>query len=143
MVGTIWIAASPTAKTQMRPSWKSVLDSGDTAWMITATALVLFMTIPGLALFYGGLVRAKNILSVLMQCFTITALMTILWVVAGYTISFGEGGAFMGGFGKAFLNGVGPDALSGTIPEILFAMFQLTFAIITPALIIGAFAERM
>lgn len=119
------------------------LDSGDTAWMITATALVLFMTIPGLALFYGGLVRAKNILSVLMQCFTITALMTILWVVAGYTISFGEGGAFMGGFGKAFLNGVGPDALSGTIPEILFAMFQLTFAIITPALIIGAFAERM
>jgi Amt family ammonium transporter len=119
------------------------LDSGDTAWMITATALVLFMTIPGLALFYGGLVRAKNILSVLMQCFTITALMTILWVVVGYTISFGEGGAFMGGFGKAFLNGVGPDALSGTIPEIVFAMFQLTFAIITPALIIGAFAERM
>jgi Amt family ammonium transporter len=119
------------------------LDSGDTAWMITATALVLFMTIPGLALFYGGLVRAKNILSVLMQCFSITALMTILWVIAGYTISFGEGNAFMGGFGKAFLKGVGPDALSGTIPEILFAMFQLTFAIITPALIIGAFAERM
>ncbi len=119
------------------------LDSGDTAWMISATALVLFMTIPGLALFYGGLVRAKNVLSVLMQCFSITALMTILWVVAGYTISFGEGNAFMGGFGKAFLTGVGPDALSGTIPEILFAMFQLTFAIITPALIIGAFAERM
>lgn len=119
------------------------LDSGDTAWMITATALVLFMTIPGLALFYGGLVRAKNILSVLMQCFSITALMTILWVVAGYTIAFGDGNAFMGGFGKAFLRGVGPDALSGTIPEILFAMFQLTFAIITPALIIGAFAERM
>ena len=119
------------------------LDSGDTAWMISATALVLFMTIPGLALFYGGLVRAKNVLSVLMQCFSITALMTILWVVAGYTISFGEGNAFMGGFGKAFLIGVGPDALSGTIPEILFAMFQLTFAIITPALIIGAFAERM
>ena len=119
------------------------LDSGDTAWMITATALVLFMTIPGLALFYGGLVRAKNMLSVLMQCFSITALMTILWVVAGYTISFGDGNAFMGGFDKAFLRGVGPDALSGTIPEILFAMFQLTFAIITPALIIGAFAERM
>lgn len=119
------------------------LDSGDTAWMITATALVLFMTIPGLALFYGGLVRTKNILSVLMQCFSITALMTILWVVAGYTIAFGDGNAFMGGFGKAFLRGVGPDALSGTIPEILFAMFQLTFAIITPALIIGAFAERM
>jgi Amt family ammonium transporter len=111
--------------------------------VITATALVLFMTIPGLALFYGGLVRAKNMLSVLMQCFSITALMTILWVVAGYTISFGEGNAFMGGFSKAFLKGVGPEALSGTIPEILFAMFQLTFAIITPALIIGAFAERM
>jgi Amt family ammonium transporter len=119
------------------------LDSGDTAWMITATALVLFMTIPGLALFYGGLVRTRNVLSVLMQCFAITALMTILWVVAGYTISFGDGNAFMGGFGKAFLNGVGPDAMSGTIPEILFAMFQMTFAIITPALIIGAFAERM
>ncbi|UCG38838.1 MAG: ammonium transporter [bacterium] len=119
------------------------LDTGDTAWMITATALVLFMTIPGLALFYGGLVRAKNVLSVLMQCFVITALMTILWVVAGYSISFGEGGAFMGGLGKAFLKGVGPDALSGTIPEILFAMFQLTFAVITPALIVGAFAERM
>ncbi len=119
------------------------LDSGDTAWMITATALVLFMTIPGLALFYGGLVRAKNMLSVLMQCFSITALMTILWVAVGYTISFGDGNAFMGGFGKAFLRGIGPDALSGTIPEILFVMFQLTFAIITPALIIGAFAERM
>jgi Amt family ammonium transporter len=119
------------------------LDSGDTAWMITATALVLFMTIPGLSLFYGGLVRAKNVLSVLMQCFSITALMTILWVVAGYSISFGEGGSYFGDFSKLFLRGVGPDAMSGTIPEILFAMFQLTFAIITPALIIGAFAERM
>ncbi len=119
------------------------LDSGDTAWMITATALVLFMTIPGLALFYGGLVRAKNILSVLMQCFSITALMTILWVVAGYSISFGEGGAFFGDFSMVFLKGIGPDDVTGTIPTILFAMFQLTFAIITPALIIGAFAERM
>lgn len=119
------------------------LDSGDTAWIITATALVLFMTIPGLALFYGGLVRTKNVLSVLMQCFAITALMTILWVAAGYTISFSEGNAFMGNFSKAFLSGIGPDSLSGTIPEILFSMFQLTFAIITPALIIGAFAERM
>jgi Amt family ammonium transporter len=119
------------------------LDSGDTAWMITATALVLFMTIPGLSLFYGGLVRAKNMLSVLMQCFSITALMTILWVVAGYSISFGEGGAFFGDFSMVFLKGIGPDAVSGTIPTILFAMFQLTFAIITPALIIGAFAERM
>ncbi len=119
------------------------LNSGDTAWMITATALVLFMTIPGLSLFYGGLVRAKNVLSVLMQCFSITALMTILWVVAGYSISFGEGNAFFGDFSKAFLAGIGPDSMSGTIPEILFAMFQLTFAIITPALIVGAFAERM
>jgi len=134
---TLVILAIPTA------AHAEGLDSGDTAWMITATALVLFMTIPGLALFYGGLVRTKNILSVLMQCFSITALMTILWVVAGYTIAFGDGNAFMGGFGKAFLRGIGPDALSGTIPEILFVMFQLTFAIITPALIIGAFAERM
>ena len=119
------------------------LDSGDTAWMITATALVLFMTIPGLSLFYGGLVRAKNMLSVLMQCFSITALMTILWVVAGYSIAFGEGGSFFGDFSMMFLKGIGPDAVSGTIPTILFAMFQLTFAIITPALIVGAFAERM
>jgi Amt family ammonium transporter len=119
------------------------LDSGDTAWMITATALVLFMTIPGLSLFYGGLVRTKNMLSVLMQCFSITALMTILWVVAGYSISFGEGGAFFGDFSMIFLKGIGPGDVSGTIPTILFAMFQLTFAIITPALIIGAFAERM
>ena len=119
------------------------LDSGDTAWMITATALVLFMTIPGLSLFYGGLVRAKNMLSVLMQCFSITALMTILWVVAGYTIAFGEGGSFFGDFSMVFLKGIGPEAVSGTIPTILFVMFQLTFAIITPALIIGAFAERM
>jgi Amt family ammonium transporter len=134
---TLMILAIPAA------ARADTLDSGDTAWMITATALVLFMTLPGLALFYGGLVRTKNVLSVLMQCFSITALMTILWVAVGYTISFGDGNAFMGGFGKAFLNGVGPDSLSGTIPEILFAMFQLTFAIITPALIIGAFAERM
>ena len=126
-----------------KAAYASGLAAGDTAWMITATALVLFMTIPGLALFYGGLVRAKNVLSVLMQCFSITALMTILWVAVGYTLSFGEGGAFVGGLSKAFLSGVGPDSLTGTIPEILFAMFQLTFAIITPALIIGAFAERM
>ena len=119
------------------------LDTGNTAWVMTSTALVLFMTIPGLALFYGGLVRAKNVLSVLMQSFAITALATILWVVAGYSLSFGEGGPFVGGLGKAFLKGITPDTLSGSIPEILFAMFQLTFAIITPALIIGAFAERM
>ncbi len=119
------------------------LNSGDTAWMLTATALVLFMTIPGLALFYGGLVRAKNVLSVLMQCFAITSLATILWTVAGYSIAFDSGNGFFGGLGKAFLAGIGRDSLTGTIPEMLFVMFQLTFVIITPALIIGAFAERM
>jgi Amt family ammonium transporter len=101
------------------------------------------MTIPGLSLFYGGLVRTKNMLSGLMQCCSITALMTILWVVAGYSISFVEGWAFFGDFSMVFLKGIGPDAVSGTIPTILFVMFQLTFAIITPALMVGAFAERM
>ncbi len=122
------------------------LNNGDTAWLLTATALVLFMTIPGLALFYGGLVRTKNVLSVLMQTFSITALVTVLWMVAGYSLSFTGGGGlngFVGGLGKAFLAGIPREALTGTIPETVFAMFQLTFAIITPALIIGAFAERM
>jgi len=119
------------------------LDSGNTAWILTSTALVLFMTIPGLALFYGGLVRAKNVLSVLMQCFAITCVVTVLWVVCGYSLSFGQGNAFMGGLGKAFLLNVPKEALIGGIPETVFAMFQLTFAIITPALIIGSFAERM
>ncbi len=128
------------------------LNSGDTAWMLTATALVLFMTIPGLALFYGGLVRAKNVLSVLMQCFTLTAVMTLLWVFWGYSLAFDTTGmqagvtnfsSFVGGFGKAFLSGVGKDSLTGTFPETIFITFQMTFAIITPALIVGAFAERM
>ena len=128
------------------------LDSGDTAWILTATALVLFMTIPGLSLFYAGLVRTKNVLSVLMQCFALTALMTLLWLAYGYSLAFDttgmEAGAinlhsFVGGLSKAFLSGVGPDSLSGTIPEVLFFAFQMTFAIITPALIVGAFAERM
>jgi len=119
------------------------LSSGDTAWMLTATALVLFMTIPGLSLFYAGMVRSKNVLSVLMQCFAITSLMTVLWVAYGYSIAFGGEGAFWGGLSKMFLYGVGVDALSGTIPETVFMTFQLTFAIITPALIVGAFAERM
>lgn len=128
------------------------LDSGDTAWMLTATALVLFMTIPGLALFYGGLVRAKNVLSVLMQCFALTGLVTVLWVVCGYSLAFDTGGmqagattlrSFVGGLGKALLLGVGATSLTGTIPETVFVCFQLTFAIITPALIAGAFAERM
>jgi Amt family ammonium transporter len=119
------------------------LSAGDTAWMLTATALVLFMTIPGLSLFYAGMVRSKNVLSVLMQCFAITSMVTVLWVLYGYSIAFGGDGAYWGGLSKVFLKGVGVDTLSGTIPETVFMTFQMTFAIITPALIVGAFAERM
>ena len=122
------------------------LDTGDTAWMLTSTAIVLMMTIPGLALFYGGLVRKKNILTLVMQCFAITCLITIVWLFAGYSLAFTDGGglnAYVGGLSKAFLSGVGKDTLSGTIPESVFFTFQLTFAIITPALIVGAFADRM
>ena len=119
------------------------LSSGDTAWMLVATVLVLFMTIPGLSLFYAGMVRAKNGLSVMMQCFAITAMMTILWVIAGYSIAFGGPGEYWGGLSQLFLAGVGVDSLHGTIPETVFMVFQMTFAIITPALIVGAFAERM
>jgi Amt family ammonium transporter len=128
------------------------LDTGDTAWILTSTALVLFMTIPGLSLFYAGLVRAKNVLSVLMQCLALTGLITIVWLVVGYSLAFdttgmvaGETGlhAFIGGTSKAFLSGVDSSSLSGTIPEVLFFLFQCTFAIITPALMVGAFAERM
>ncbi len=122
---------------------EDTLSAGDTAWMLTATALVLFMTIPGLSLFYAGMVRAKNGLSVMMQCFAITSLMTVLWALVGYSIAFGGEGAYWGGLSKAFLAGVGVDSLSGTIPETVFMVFQMTFAIITPALIVGAFAERM
>ena len=121
------------------------IDSGDGAWLLTATALVLFMTLPGLALFYAGLVRTKNALSVLMQCFALACLMSLLWVVAGYGLAFGDGGEWnkLIGGGKVFLAGVERASLFGTIPESVFIMFQMTFAIITPALIIGAFAERM
>ncbi|MGD8936913.1 MAG: ammonium transporter [Thiogranum sp.] len=125
---------------------EDALSAGDTAWMLTATALVLLMTIPGLALFYAGMVRAKNVLSVMMQCFAITALVTVLWTVIGYSLAFTDGGGmndYLGGFSKMFLAGVTGDALSGTIPETVFMTFQMTFAIITPALIVGAFAERM
>jgi Amt family ammonium transporter len=121
-------------------------DSGDTAWMLTSTALVLFMTLPGLALFYSGLVRNRNVLSVMMQCFAIACAASVLWVIAGYTLAFGDGamlGGLTGGMGKAFLAGVGADSVTGTIPESVFVMFQMTFAIITPALIVGAFAERI
>ncbi len=119
------------------------LDTGNTAWILTSTALVLFMTLPGLSLFYGGLVRAKNVLSVLMQCFSIACAVSVVWLVVGYSLVFESGNAFIGGLGKAFFAGVGVDSLSGNIPETVFAMFQLTFAIITPALIVGSIAERM
>lgn len=119
------------------------LSAGDTAWMLTATALVLFMTIPGLSLFYAGMVRSKNVLSVMMQCFAITALMTVLWVAFGYSLAFTGAGAYWGSLEQAFLKGLTVDSLSGTIPESVFMTFQMTFAIITPALIVGAFAERM
>lgn len=119
------------------------LSGSNTAWIMTSTALVLFMTLPGLALFYGGLVRAKNVLSVLMQCFAICCVASIVWFVAGYSIAFGEGGRWVGGLGKMFLAGVGEETLFGDIPESVFLMFQMTFAIITPALVIGGFAERI
>lgn len=122
------------------------LNSGDTAWILTSTALVLFMTLPGLALFYGGLVNAKNLLSVLMQCFAVACLMSILWFVLVYSLAFGDGGAanaWIGGLGKVFLSGVGVGTLSGTIPESVFFMFQMTFAVITPVLIVGAYVERI
>ena len=119
------------------------LDSGDTAWMLTATALVLLMTIPGLALFYGGMVRKKNVLSVLMQVFAVCCVASIVWVVIGYSIAFGGDGPYIGGFSQLFLAGIAPESMSGSIPESVFAMFQMTFAIITPALIVGAFVDRM
>jgi ammonium transporter, Amt family len=115
----------------------------DTAWIIVATALVLFMTLPGLALFYGGLVRSRNVLSVFMHVYAIACLMSILWFAVGYSIAFGDGNAYWGGLGKSFLNGITADIVSGTIPEVLFFAFQMTFAIITPALIVGAYVERI
>ena len=119
------------------------INSGDTSWILTSTALVLLMTLPGLALFYGGLVRSKNVLSVLMQCFSIACLMSVCWVVYGYSLAFKGDGAFIGDFSSIFLNNVERDSMSGTLPESLFITFQMTFAIITPALVVGAFAERM
>ena len=140
--------AAPAAAAPEAPT----LNSGDTAWMMTSMALVLFMTIPGLALFYAGMVRAKNVLSVMMQCFAITALITVLWALYGYSLAFSTTGmqegvtnffSFYGSLDKAFLKGLTVDSLQGTIPESVFMTFQMTFAIITPALIVGAFAERM
>jgi Amt family ammonium transporter len=119
------------------------LDSGDTAWMLVSTALVLMMSIPGLALFYGGMVRKKNVLSVLMQVFATVCVTAIVWMIVGYSLTFGEGGAYIGDLSKAFLTGLSVDSLSGTIPESVFMMFQMTFFMITPALIVGAFVDRM
>jgi ammonium transporter, Amt family len=122
---------------------EAALNGANTAWILTSTALVLFMTLPGLALFYGGLVRVKNILSVLMQCFAIACLVSILWLIAGYSLAFGTGNAWIGDLSMVFMANISEDALVGDIPLSLHAMFQMTFAIITPALIVGAFAERM
>ncbi len=119
------------------------LNAANTSWILTSTALVLLMTLPGLALFYGGLVRSKNVLSILMQCFAIAGISSILWLVVGYSLAFGEGGPWIGDFSKVMLSGIGRDAVAGDIPEPLFMLFQMTFAIITPALIIGGYAERM
>ncbi|GAB6053525.1 ammonium transporter [Magnetospira thiophila] len=133
-LATLWSATAHAAEG---------VDSGHTAWIITATALVLFMTLPGLALFYAGLVRARNTLSVLMHCFTVACISSILWVVIGYSMAFGTvGGGIVGGMDKLFLSGMTPESTSGALPEVVFMMFQMTFAIITPALILGAFVER-
>ena len=120
-----------------------MIDTGNTAWIITATSLVLFMTLPGLALFYGGLVRKKNVLSVLMQCISVACLASVLWLVIGYSLAFGDGNQWIGDTSKMFLSGVGRDTLSGDIPETVFFAFQMTFAVITPALIVGAYVERI
>lgn len=144
------VETSTTAAPAAVAAPEVVLDHGDTAWMITACALVLFMTIPGLALFYGGMVRKKNVLATVMQSFAITCLISVLWMVVGYSLAFTPGNPFIGGFSKMFLSGISVSQLwtdglgtKYTIPEIVFCMFQMTFAIITPALITGAFAERM
>ena len=142
MVGTV---LAMTLAPRLAWAQDDTLNSGDTAWMLTSSVLVLFMTIPGLSLFYAGLVRAKNVISVMMQCFAITCMISILWTVYGYGLAFGDGGALNAfvGSGYFFLSGVGVDTVSGSIPESVFQMFQLTFAVITPALMVGAFAERM
>src|SRR3954468_12071513 len=136
----------PVVLAQAAPAAAPKLDPADTAWMLTASVLVLFMTLPGLALFYAGLARAKNVLSILMQCLAIASIVTLAWVAVGYSIAFGDGGAsntWYGGFAKSFLAGIDVKAVKGSIPETVFAMYQLTFAIITPALVVGAYAERV
>ena len=135
------VIAAPAVLAQAPATPK--IDNANTAWMLVSAALVLFMTLPGLALFYAGLVRAKNVLSVLMQCFSITCVVTLAWFAVGYSIAFGDANAWWGGVGRAFFSGMQVATVKGTIPETLFAMYQLTFAIITPALVIGAYAERV
>ena len=122
---------------------ENTLNSGNSAWVLTSTALVLFMTLPGLALFYAGLVRSKNVLSILMQCFAIACVSSLIWLLVGYSLAFSEGNAFIGDLSRVMFSGMGVDSLWGDIPEPLFALFQMTFAVITPALIVGAVAERM
>ena len=138
-----FLAAAQEAEVTTAPVALATASSGDTAWMITATVLVLFMTLPGLALFYGGLVRSKSVISVLMHCFTIACLASVLWVAGLYSLAFAEGSSWLGGLCKLGLKGVEASSLSGSIPETVFIMFQMTFAIITPGLIVGAFVERM
>jgi Amt family ammonium transporter len=133
----------PLAALAQAPAAPPKIDPANTAWMLTAAVLVLFMTLPGLALFYAGLVRMKNVLSVLMQCFAITCVVTLAWLAVGYSIAFGDGNAWWGGLGKSFFAGLQVSTVKGSIPETVFAMYQLTFAIITPALVIGAYAERV
>ena len=139
----LMLIAVPAFTPQLAMAQEAQLNAANTSWILTSTALVLFMTLPGLSMFYAGLVRSKNVLSVFMQCFAVACLMSILWFAVGYSIAFSEGNAFLGDFSKAFMAGVGRDSLSGDIPESLFMAFQMTFAIITPALIVGGFAERM
>ncbi len=142
---SLLLLAAPEAVAQTATP-APVFDAANTAWVLTATALVLFMTLPGLALFYGGLVRAQNVLSVLMQCFAICCVVSVLWLLVGYSLAFGEGGElnkWVGGLNKMLLAGVGTQTLTGTLPEVVFFVFQMTFAIITPALIVGAYVERI
>src|SRR5690606_6430367 len=147
LLGALAATLGATAASAQEAAPEAVLDTGNTAWMLTATALVLLMTIPGLALFYGGMVRKKNVLATVMQSFAVCCLMSVLWFVIGYSLAFSEGTAFVGGLSKAFFAGITVDTLwapgVANIPEYLFATFQMTFAVITPALIAGAFAERM
>ncbi|MDA9962192.1 ammonium transporter [Opitutales bacterium] len=140
---TIESVASDQPLSNSAPTPSKSPDSGNTAWMLTATALVLFMTLPGLALFYGGLVQSKNVLSVLMHCFTIACIASIIWVACGYSLALTEGGEWIGGTERLFLNGLTADSLNGDFPESVWIIFQMTFAIITPGLIVGAFVERI